>query len=133
VILLLAGGVGRRLSFGFKPGIYSYAGLLFILYAMVVYPVIGMLLGHGYPDSPCFGVAPCPVTIFTFGLLLLTDRKVPKYVLIIPLLWSFIGFTAAIKLGIREDIGLLVAGVSGAVLLSLRDRPGETSSSVTKG
>jgi len=42
---------------------------------------------------------------------------VPRYALIIPLLWSSIGFTAALTLGIREDIGLLVAGLVGTVLL----------------
>jgi hypothetical protein len=96
---------------------------------MIIYPVIGIFLGHGYPNSPCFGIAPCPATIFTFGLLLWTDKKVPKYVLIIPLLWSFLGPIAAMKLGIREDIGLLVAGVTGTVLLIVRDRAADGTSS----
>jgi hypothetical protein len=89
---------------------------------MVVYPVIGTLLGHAYPQSPVFGVAPCPTTIFTFGLLLWTTAKVPKYVLVIPLLWSLLGVTAAFTLGIREDTGLLVAGVVGTILLIWCDR-----------
>jgi len=89
---------------------------------MIGYPLLGYFLGHIYPASPCFGVAPCPTTIFTFGLLLLTVKRVPKYLLIIPLIWSFIGFTAALKLGIKEDIGLLIAGVATLILTIKRDK-----------
>lgn len=96
---------------------------LLIAYAMIVYPVIGTVLGHGYPSSPSFGVAPCPTTIFTFGLLLCTNARVPKSLLVIPLIWSLIGFYAAVSLGIREDIGLLLAGLVCAGLIFWRDRP----------
>jgi hypothetical protein len=89
---------------------------------MLVYPLLGTLLGHGYPRSPSFGVAPCPTTIFSFGLLLLTSAKVPRSVLVIPFLWSLLGFTAALLLGVREDSGLLVAGVLSVALLLWRDR-----------
>jgi hypothetical protein len=87
-----------------------FSGVIMILYAMVVYPLLGFLFGHSYPAAPVFGVAPCPTTIFTFGLFLCTVRTVPKSILIIPLIWSVIGFTAALHLGIYEDVGLLAAG-----------------------
>jgi hypothetical protein len=93
-----------------------------IMYAMLVYPILGTLPGHGYPRSPSFGVAPCPMIIFTFGLLLLTNARVPRYLLVIPFVWSLLGFTASFLLGISEDIGLLVAGVLGVGLLYWRDR-----------
>jgi hypothetical protein len=67
--------------------------------------------------SPVFGVAPCPTTIFTFGLFLLTSGKMPKYLIAIPFIWSIIGFFAALNLGILEDIGLIIAGVSGTIML----------------
>ena len=87
------------------------------------HPRIGALLGHGYPQSPSFGVAPCPTTIFTFGLLLWTDRPVPRPLLVIPLLWSLLGVSAAVSLGIKEDLGLVVAALLGTALLIWRDRP----------
>jgi hypothetical protein len=122
-LLFFIYGVAKpRLTFQFKPDFYSFTGLIFILYAMVIYPVLGYFLGHGYPRSPGFGVAPCPATIFTFGMLLGTDKKVPKVVLIIPLLWSIIGFFAAMSLSVREDFGLVVAGVVGTALIVIRDR-----------
>jgi Family of unknown function (DUF6064) len=93
-----------------------------MIYAMLIYPLIGTLLGHGYPRSPSFGVAPCPTTIFTFGLLLWTNARVPKIVLIIPFLWALLGFSAALSLGVREDLGLLLAGVLSVAMLLWRDR-----------
>jgi hypothetical protein len=87
----------------------------------MIYPTLGYFLGHIYPKSPTFGL-PCPTTIFTFGLLLWTDVKLPKTILIIPFLWSLVGFTAALTLGILEDTGLLVSGVLGVGLILFRDR-----------
>jgi hypothetical protein len=124
---LFYGIVRPKLQFQFEANAYSITGLVLIVYAMMVYPLIGMLLGHAYPRSPSFGVAPCPTTIFTFGLLLMTSARVPKAALVIPLLWSLLGFSAAISLGIREDIGLLVAGLLCVGLLLWRDRAAHAS------
>ncbi len=122
ILFFPAGILKGRLSFAFKPGVNGLVGALFIAYAMVFYPIIGAVLGHGYPRSPSFGVTPCPATIFTFGLLLWTDKRVPRHVLWIPLLWSLIGFSAALTLRVREDIALLAAGLLGAALILLRDK-----------
>jgi hypothetical protein len=121
IVFITFRGSRKRLSFHFKSDRYGFIGALLILYALVIYPILGYALGHVYPKSPTFGL-PCPTTIFTFGLLLWSERGVPKSILILPFLWSLIGFAAALKLGIREDIGLLVAGIVGAGLLLLRDR-----------
>jgi hypothetical protein len=117
----LAGVARPRISFGFKRDWYAVVGLLFIAYAMLGYPLVGYLIGHIYPQSPPFGLTPCPLTVFTFGLYLLTDRKVPWGLLIIPLFWG-LGGVLPVSVGILEDIGLIVAGVVGTVLLVLRDR-----------
>lgn len=66
-----------------------------------------------------FGVAPCPTTIFTFGLLLLTRGPVPLRLLVIPLLWALVGASAALHLGVREDLGLVVTGLVATALLLL--------------
>jgi len=116
LIFLYTGVIRSTLSFQFQPDTKGIIGSILILYALVIYPVLGYALGHVYPTSPTFG-APCPTTIFTFGLLLWADRAMPKYVLAIPLLWSLIGFSAALSLGIREDIGLLIAGITATALI----------------
>jgi hypothetical protein len=122
VLWIIFGVFRPKLSFQWETNPYMIIGAVMIVYAMIVYPILGTLLGHGYPRSPSFGVAPCPTSIFTFGLLLLTNAKVPKFLLVIPFLWSLLGISAFYQLGIREDIGLLVAGVLSVGLLFWRDR-----------
>jgi hypothetical protein len=119
-IMLFAYGVLRpNLTIRFRPDTRAFVGTLLILYALVIYPLLGHSFGHAYPKSPTFGL-PCPTTIFTFGILLWTVGKVPKVILAIPFLWSLIGFSAALTMGIHEDIGLLVSGVVGTALIMTR-------------
>jgi hypothetical protein len=94
--------------------------LAFAAYAMIGYPLLGAALGHAYPRAPVFGVAPCPTTIFTFAVLLLAEGAVPAALWVIPLLWSLVGVSAAVQLGVREDYGLAAAGLVGAALLGWR-------------
>ena len=115
------GVLQARLSFRPRAGALPFIGSLFLLYAMVIYPILGALSGHVYPRAPMFGVTPCPVTIFTFGMLLWTDVRVPKHLLVIPFLWSLLGVSAAISFGIFEDFGLVVAGLLGTTLIVWRD------------
>ncbi|MBI3967879.1 MAG: hypothetical protein HY329_19755 [Chloroflexi bacterium] len=109
------------LSFRAGTDVYSLTGGLFVLYALIVYPIAGALLGHGYPASPSFGVTPCPTTIFTLGLLLLAEPPLPKRLIVIPFLWSLLGATAPVLFGVVEDYGLLVTGLLSAGLILWRD------------
>lgn len=122
-VLLLVYGVFRNdMRFQARFNGYGIVGGLFILYAMLLYPLLGTQLGHSYPMSPMFGVAPCPVTIFTFGLLLWAEPPVPRLAMLIPFVWSVIGFIAALGMGMVEDIGLLIAGVLGSLLILQHER-----------
>lgn len=113
-------GVSKaKMSYEYSTNIFNYIGIIFILYALIVYPILGYFLGHQYPGSPTFGL-PCPTTIFTFGILLFINNKIPIITLIIPLLWSIIGFSAALNLSIYEDFGLLIAGSLGFILLLIQ-------------
>jgi hypothetical protein len=51
-----------------------------------------------------------PTTIFTLGLLAWVAPPRPWSVLTIPLLWSAVGASAAVQLGVWEDLGLVAAG-----------------------
>lgn len=114
---LFFGTIRNSFTFKFKNGIKGVTGLIIIFYAMIIYTVIGMNNGHAYPYAPIFGVAPCPTTIFTYGILLQSNGKLNNCIIIIPLIWSVIGFTAALKLGITEDIGLLASAIISIILL----------------
>ena len=109
-----------RLHFGFQPGLTTWVGLGFVLYALVGYPLVGALLGHTYPRMPPFGLTPCPVVTFTFGLLLLAEPKVPKSLLILPFIYSMTGLIW-ISIGMWEDVGMLLSGLLGAGLIWRRE------------
>jgi hypothetical protein len=108
-ILLIVATRHHGLTFRFDRSARAWSGAGLILYAMVLYPLLGAWLGHRYPAAPTFG-APCPLAIFTLGILLWASLRV-WYVLAIPLLWSAVGMSAAISLGVVEDYGLGIAAV----------------------
>lgn len=121
LLFLLVGTIFGRFAFRFILKPIPIVGACFILYAMVIYPLLGISFGHSFPRSPMFGVAPCPATIFTFGMLLWTTNSIPIYLLIVPLLWSLIGMSAAINLRVPQDYGLVMAGVLGTVLILIQN------------
>lgn len=122
ILFAWTGVITRRVTFRFKPGLAAWVGLALAAIAMVVYPFLGWLAGHGWPQAPVFGVAPCPTTIFTMGLLLLTHGRTPLHLAIIPVVWSLIGGTAVWLLDVPEDILLPLAGVGGLWLIFRKNR-----------
>ncbi len=92
------------------------AGGVLVLYALVVYPLLGWTLGEPYPMVPTFGV-PCPVVIFTFGLLLWSEPGPSWWLVPIPLGWSLVGGSATFSLGVTQDLGLLLAGPIATILI----------------
>ena len=114
-IFIYCGVIKNNLRFNYINNISSIIGVVLIAYGLLFYPLLGMFLGHVYPAQPTFGL-PCPTTIFTFGMLLWAEPKSPRYIFIIPAVWTIIGFFAALNFGIYEDIGLLISGVLGVVL-----------------
>lgn len=117
LVFLLYGSVAGRIAFHAGASAKSAVALFLILYAMIVYPILGHSLGHVYPKSPVFGMAPCPTTIFTFGLLLLSKVRLPIYLHLIPFLWAIVGLSAAVNLAVYEDFGLAIAGLLGTVMI----------------
>lgn len=92
-----------------------------MFYAAIVYPLLGLSFGHRYPEMPMFGITPCPLTLFTFGVLLLTTRPVSRWTLAVPLIWSVIGGSGAYLLGVPQDWPLWLGAVVLLILIR-RDR-----------
>jgi Family of unknown function (DUF6064) len=116
LLFLYEGVANNRLSFRASRRFDGILGAVFMAYALIVYPLIGYGLGRIFPSTPTFG-APCPTTIFTFGLLLWADRKISLSLLIIPVLWSIVGTAAALNFGVKEDFGLLIAAIIGTAAI----------------
>jgi hypothetical protein len=115
VSFLWSGGIKDRLRFRLNTGVRVWLGGLFMVFALVVYPMLGHLLGHRYPAIPTFGT-PCPTTIFTFGILFFAAEPIPKSVFVVPLSWAAVGSLAAFQLGVLQDVGLLATGLTVLVV-----------------
>jgi hypothetical protein len=116
-VLLIWLGLGRsQLNFGCRRDPAGVVGLLLIVFAAAVYPLLGIAAGHVYPYMPMFGITPCPVTIFTLGMLLLA-HPVRWLTLAIPVLWSLLGGSAAFLLDVPQDWFLLFSGPLAVGLL----------------
>lgn len=126
-VLLAWYGVARgAIAFRVRPDLRGLAGGAVMLYALVLYPLIGAQLGHRFPAAPTFG-APCPTTLFLFGMLLWSDpsvvtRRSLAALLVVPVLWAAIGTSAALSLGMREDLALPIVAVAAGILLLVPPR-----------
>jgi hypothetical protein len=120
LLLALCALATRSLSFRLARDFRTTAAFGFIAYALVIYPALGWWAGHGFMAGPMFGVAPCPTTIFTIGVLLLARGRWVVWLSVIPILWSIVGLAAALQLGMFEDFALPIAGL---LLLIALTRP----------
>lgn len=121
VVLLWIGFRTEGLRFEPHRDLFGIAGTILIAYALIIYPLVGIALGHRYPAQPTFGL-PCPTTIFTVGLLLWSKPRVPWLPLVVPLLWSVVGMTAVFYFGVFEDAMLPIATISAPMLVALKNR-----------
>lgn len=89
----------------------TWAGGAAVAYALLLYPLVGILAGHDYPALPTFGL-PCPTTIFTLGVFAWATKPVPWPLLVIPIAWTLVGTSAATSLGMVEDYALIPAALA---------------------
>ena len=103
----------------------SMAAAFLLVYSLIAYPLIA-LMTHSASEIPMFGITPCPVTLFTLGFLLLAEPRPPLWAWVAPVLWSLIGGSAGILLGVVQDWPLLVAGVTAMLFAYLPGRGGSS-------
>lgn len=115
-LLLLRAVSNGTVAFGTARGLPRTLGWSFLAYSILLYPAIGFLSGAHYLDLPAFGVTPCPVTLTTFGLLLLA-WPAPRHLFFIPVAWALVGGSAAWLLRMPQDWPLLLAPMSIAAVV----------------
>lgn len=107
-VLLLLWIIRKKPEFDYKPDSRHLLGIFLMLFGLIFYPFIGFFFESYVSRIISLGL-PCPTTIFTFGLLLLTKVKPPLYVLLIPNIWVLVGTMAAVNLEIYQDFSLIIA------------------------
>ena len=115
VLFCAAAASGHGIEFIERSRVRSAVGLGLILYAMIIYPLIGLIAGERYPAMPLFGVAPCPLLIFTFGLFSLASR-VRWWLWIVPLLWTIVGTGGFYLLSVPQDAALPFSALAAILL-----------------
>jgi hypothetical protein len=132
LIFLVEGTLRNRIGFEAARGLRGWLGLMLVVYSIVVYPALGLAVTHPYPETPLFGVTPCPTTIFTLGLLLSATYPRPLLLIAVPLLWAAIGGSAAFLLDVPQDLVLPVAGLISLIML-IRQRTAAVAQGADEG
>lgn len=101
-LLLGYGSVRNTLRFGFAGSPAAWTGLGFVVFALFVHPVIELAIGRSWAQLQFFGVAPDPTNLVTLGLLVMTTKRVPWPLLVVPVLWLLISGSWSWLLGAPE-------------------------------
>lgn len=104
-----------------RQHVRALVGWSLIAYSAFVYPAIGAFVGVRFPAAPVFGVTPCPLTIFSFGVLLLV--RSPWWLFPVPMVWSVIGTSAAWQLAMPQDWALPLGAIAALAVLWHTRRP----------
>ncbi|MXQ12205.1 DUF6064 family protein [Microvirga makkahensis] len=90
LLLTWAGVVRDRLAFQPDSHWTGRTGMGLVLFALVVHPLIGPLVGRSWTQAEIFGVTPDPTALATLGVLLTVDKRPRSSLMIIPLIWCAI-------------------------------------------
>ncbi len=109
------------LEFEFKNQASDWVAYFFLLFGLVVYPVLLYFIEGSLDYTIVLGL-PCPSTIFTFGMLMMVKPRMKKYLIIIPVIWMAIGTTAAFNFGVYPDYMLAVSGLTALVFTFMKPK-----------
>jgi hypothetical protein len=113
--LAWCGIVGRRLELAVRPAAIGRTGLGLIAFSVLLYPLVGRLLGRPWMQAEVFGLAPDPTVLATLGLLL--AAKHPAWWLwIVPVGWSLFSAMTLWALHAPEALGMGMVPVVWVVL-----------------
>ena len=109
----------NRISWKTTSSAKVKTGNFFVIYGLIIYPVVSYFTEGSLISTISVGL-PCPTTILTFGFFLILSNKLPRYLLIIPTLWSLLGISAALNFGVYQDFLMVAAALVVNVWLFLR-------------
>lgn len=107
---------GDKLKFQFKGHAVDYIAYILLIFAIIIYPILLYFLENSIYTTITLGL-PCPSTILTFGFFMMTSRNFPKFLLIIPVIWTIIGTSAAFNFGVYPDYMMLIAAIVAVIYL----------------
>lgn len=99
------------LIFRLSYGVAGWVGIALLASAIAVYPLLCVLAGLDWIQMAMFGVTAPSTALFTLGVLLLAEPRIPWGVGIIPFLWTLYAGYVAWALPMSHDYTLPAAGL----------------------
>jgi Family of unknown function (DUF6064) len=121
--LLLWHSAFGDLSWELSPDWTGRLGLGIFLFALGLYPVVGMAAGRPWSQAQIFGITPDPTVIATAGLLLTAHGRPRWLLLAIPLIWLSISTLTLWAMDSPEASVPLVAGLLAVALGTRKSWP----------
>lgn len=90
LLLIWMGAVRDGLRFERPVDAAGRIGFLIFLFALVLEPLVGPLLGRGWRQVEIFGIAPDPTAVATLGILMVAKGRRRWLLIVIPAFWCAI-------------------------------------------
>lgn len=121
LLLVWTGVVRDRIAFRFRPDVVGWSGLILALAGLLAWPLADGL-AYGWAGVRLVGLAPGATAVFTLGMLLLTERRTPLHLALMPLLWTLVAGATAWILAVPQDLAQPVAGLVAFGLILWHER-----------
>jgi hypothetical protein len=118
LLLIWTGTVRNRLLFQPYRDWTGRTGVALFVFALMVQPLIGPLVGRDWKQAEIFGVAPDPTVLATLGILLTVDKWPPWGLMIIPLIWCALSGATLWTMG-SPDAWVMPVAALGALGLAV--------------
>jgi hypothetical protein len=114
VLLVLAGAGG---AVGSVPRPRRAGAITLLVFALAVYPLIGIAVGRPWTQAEVFAMAPDPTALGTLGFALLAPTAGRRWLLLaIPLLWCAVSGATLWTMGASEAPVLPAAGLVALIV-----------------
>jgi Family of unknown function (DUF6064) len=110
-LLLLGFGVVKELHLRPRNGWISRAGIGLVVFALVLHPLIGPLVGRSWSQVEIFAIAPDPTVVATLGVIVLASGWSMWLLLPIPILWCLVSGATAWMMHSADAALMPVVGV----------------------
>ncbi len=116
LLLLWQGTVRGRLTLVPATRLQQRAGLGLFLFALLIFPLVGPLLGRSWAQAEVFGMVPDPTALATLGVLLLAGVRPLWWLFPIPVVWCLI---SGATLWAMDSPGFAIAPLAALLAVSL--------------
>jgi len=125
LLLLWFGVVRSRLAPAPSVRMRQRAGLGLFLFALLIFPLIGPLLGRNWTQAELFGMAPDPTALATLGVLLAINLRHVGWLFPVPVAWCLVSGATLWAMDVPEFWIAPLLAVGSVLMQAWPRRPGK--------